>query len=136
MRPENRTGEAPATEAFARAIAELGPKLKGRALRLTRSPQDADDLVQMTYLKAIRFERKFDGSNLVAWLMTIMQNTFINAYRQRQRKPEVYLEEHLGDLAGVEAAGIPRSARRGTRRGTGRRSPPRWRCSPTTSAGP
>jgi RNA polymerase sigma-70 factor (ECF subfamily) len=62
--------------------------LYGTALRLTRRPQDAEDLVQETYLKAFRAANQFErGTNLKAWLFTILHNTFLNVVRQRGRSP-------------------------------------------------
>ena len=60
--------------------------LYGTAMRLTRNPADADDLVQETYLKAFRFARRFErGTNLKAWLFTILHNTFRNRRRDAAR---------------------------------------------------
>lgn len=57
--------------------------LKSFAVSLTRNTEDALDLVQETYLKAMTYRSKFeDSTNLKAWLFTIMKNTFINAYRR------------------------------------------------------
>ena len=57
--------------------------LKNFALSLTRNNEDALDLLQDTYVKAISYRTKFeDSTNLKAWLFTIMKNTFINAYRR------------------------------------------------------
>ena len=62
--------------------------LYGTALRLTRKPQDAEDLVQDTYLKAFRASRQFErGPNLKAWLFTILHNTFRNMRRHDGRNP-------------------------------------------------
>ena len=62
--------------------------LYGTALRLTRKPQDAEDLVQDTYLKAFRASRQFErGTNLKAWLFTILHNTFRNMRRHDGRNP-------------------------------------------------
>jgi RNA polymerase sigma factor (sigma-70 family) len=59
------------------------PSLKSFALSLTRNSEDAMDLIQETYVKAITYRSKFeDSTNLRAWLFTIMKNTFINAYRR------------------------------------------------------
>src|SRR5206468_1242356 len=87
------------------------------ALRMTRSPSDAEDLVQETYLKAYRaFESFQEGTNLKAWLYRILTNTFINSYRAKKRRPEqteidevedLYLYRRLG---GLEAAAAGRSA--------------------------
>jgi RNA polymerase sigma-70 factor (ECF subfamily) len=62
--------------------------LYNTALRLTRNPQDAEDLVQETYLKAYRSFDQFEpGTNLKAWLFKILKNSFINEYRRRQNEP-------------------------------------------------
>jgi len=78
------------------------------ALRMTRNPADAEDLVQETFLKAYRsFDRYEDGTNLKAWLYKILTNTFINSYRAAKRRPEkadvedvedLYMYRRLGDL--------------------------------------
>jgi RNA polymerase sigma-70 factor, ECF subfamily len=59
------------------------------ALRMTGHPEDADDLLQETYLKAYRFWDKFEqGTNLRAWLFRIMKNTYINLYRKEVKEPD------------------------------------------------
>lgn len=64
--------------------------LYGAALRLTRSPKDAEDLVQDTFLKAFRFFESFErGTNIKAWLFKIQTNTFINKYRRKVKEREV-----------------------------------------------
>jgi RNA polymerase sigma-70 factor (ECF subfamily) len=64
--------------------------LYASALRLTRSPKDAEDLVQDTYLKAFRFFDSFErGTNIKAWLFKILTNTFINKYRRRVKEKEL-----------------------------------------------
>lgn len=69
------------------------------ALRLTRNEADAEDLVQETYLKAIRFQDRFKpGTNLRAWLFRILMNTFINRYRQKQRAPRLTSVEDAEDF--------------------------------------
>jgi len=71
------------------AMAYLDP-LYGAALRLTRNPADAEDLVQETYTKAFAAFHQFkQGTNLKAWLYRILTNTFINSYRKAQRQPLV-----------------------------------------------
>lgn len=87
------------------------------ALRMTRNPADAEDLVQETYLKAYRGFGGFqEGTNLKAWLYRILTNTFINTYRAKKRRPDeseldevedLYLYRRLG---GLEAAEAGRSA--------------------------
>jgi RNA polymerase sigma-70 factor (ECF subfamily) len=58
------------------------------ALRLTRSSEDAEDLLQETFLKAYRHYASFEpGTNLKAWLFKILKNTFINEYRRRKQVP-------------------------------------------------
>ncbi len=89
--------------------------LYSAALRMTRNPSDAEDLVQETYLKAYRAFGGFrEGTNLKAWLYKILTNTFINSYRARKRRPEqseiedvedLYLYRRLGGLEAA-AAGI------------------------------
>jgi RNA polymerase sigma-70 factor, ECF subfamily len=59
------------------------------ALRMTGDSDEADDLVQETYLKAFRFFDKFEkGTNCKAWLFRIMKNTYINSYRKSTREPD------------------------------------------------
>ena len=63
-------------------------QLYGAALRMTRNPADAEDLVQETYAKAFAAFHQFTpGTNLKAWLYRILTNTFINSYRKAQREP-------------------------------------------------
>jgi len=93
------------------------PQLYAAAVRMTRNPADAEDLVQETYLKAYRSFATFEeGSNLRAWLYRILTNTFINRYRAKQRRPDetelddvedLYLYRRIG---GLEAALASRSA--------------------------
>ena len=79
-----------AAEAFEReALASLD-SLYRTARRLARSPSDAEDLVQETYLKAFRAAERFEaGTNLRAWLFTILHNTHRNRARDRMREPVV-----------------------------------------------
>ena len=74
--------------AFADEALSYIDALYGTALRLTRRPQDAEDLVQETYLKAFRASAQFQrGTNLKAWLFTILHNTFRNMRRHDVRNP-------------------------------------------------
>ena len=103
--------------AFAELAMEHMPALYTAALRMTRNPSDAEDLVQDTFLKAYRaFDRFEEGTNLKAWLYKILTNTFINNYRAAKRRPEkadvediedLYLFHRLDSLA---TAGTGRSA--------------------------
>jgi RNA polymerase sigma-70 factor (ECF subfamily) len=73
---------------FTREALSYVDSLYGTALRLTRRPADADDLVQDTYLKAFRSSAQFQrGTNLKAWLFTILHNTFRNMRRHDGRNP-------------------------------------------------
>lgn len=84
-----------------RFVAEAMPlldQLYGAAMRMTRHPADAEDLVQETYLKAFAaFDRFRPGTNIKAWLYRILTNTYINSYRKRQRRPQVYPTEEITD---------------------------------------
>jgi len=71
----------------AAAMPFLDP-LFNAAYRMARNAQDAEDLVQETYLKAYKYYDKFEeGTNLKAWLFKILKNTFINSYRKKQQAP-------------------------------------------------
>jgi RNA polymerase sigma-70 factor, ECF subfamily len=98
-------------ERFEREVLPLLPNLYSAALRMTRNPADAEDLVQETVLRAYRgFSGFEEGTNLRAWVYRILTNTFINSYRKKQREPvtvreddldEWYLFDKLGE-SGVE----------------------------------
>jgi RNA polymerase sigma-70 factor (ECF subfamily) len=102
---------------FADQAMEHMPSLYTAALRMTRNPADAEDLVQETYLRAYRGYGGFqEGTNLKAWLYRILTNTFINRYRAKKRRPDetdlddvedFYLYRRLG---GLEEARAGRSA--------------------------
>jgi RNA polymerase sigma-70 factor (ECF subfamily) len=73
------------------------------ALRMTRSVEETEDLLQETYLKAFKYYDRFEeGTNLKAWLFRIMKNTFINSYRQRKRIPTLLEFDELQE--GFEGA--------------------------------
>jgi RNA polymerase sigma-70 factor (ECF subfamily) len=75
-------------ERFDRDVLPLLPSLYGAALRMTRTPADAEDLLQDTALRAFRGFASFEeGTNLKAWLYRILTNSFINTYRKKQREP-------------------------------------------------
>ena len=99
-------GGSASEEAFAREALSYIDSLYGTALRLTRRTQDAEDLVQETYLKAFRASHQFErGTNLKAWLFTILHNTFRNLRRNAGRNPvDVNSEtvEHAVDRAAEE----------------------------------
>jgi RNA polymerase sigma-70 factor, ECF subfamily len=102
---------------FAEQAMEHMDSLYSAALRMTRNPADAEDLVQETYLKAYRAYGTFEeGTNLKAWLYRILTNTFINAYRSKKRRPDETELEDVEDLylyrrlGGLEASTAGRSA--------------------------
>jgi RNA polymerase sigma-70 factor, ECF subfamily len=86
---ETPTDDAALRERFERDVLPLLPNLYAAALRMTRNPADAEDLVQDTYLRAFRgFSGFKEGTNLKAWLYRILTNSFINTYRKKQRQPQ------------------------------------------------
>lgn len=81
-------------------------QLYGAALRMTKNPSDAQDLVQETFVKAFAAFKQFEqGTNLKAWLYRILTNTFINTYRKKQREPYQGTIDELEDwqLGGAES---------------------------------
>ena len=104
-------------DTFVDSAMEHMSALYSAALRMTRNPADAEDLLQETYLKAYRSYGTFqEGTNLKAWLYRILTNTYINAYRAKKRRPEQTDVEDVEDLylyhrlGGLEAAAAGRSA--------------------------
>jgi RNA polymerase sigma-70 factor (ECF subfamily) len=97
--PEQRTAR------FERDAMPLLDQLYAAALRMTRNPADAEDLVQETYLKAYGAFGSFRaGTNLRAWLYRILTNTYINGYRKRQRQPVAQPTEEITDWQLAQAA--------------------------------
>jgi RNA polymerase sigma-70 factor (ECF subfamily) len=73
-------------------------QLYAAAMRMTRNPSDAEDLVQETFVKAFAAFHQFtEGTNLKAWLYRILTNTFINNYRKKQRQPQEAAGENVED---------------------------------------
>jgi len=73
--------------------------LYGGALRMTRNPADAEDLIQETMLRAYRSFNRFEpGTNLKAWLFRIMTNAYINTYRKKQREPQKVSQDEVEDF--------------------------------------
>lgn len=93
---------------FERDAMQFASQLYSAALRMTRNPADAEDVVQETYLKAYRAYDTFEaGTNLKAWLYRILTNTYINRYRKKKRRPtEVELDE-VEDLYLYKKVGGP-----------------------------
>lgn len=83
----------PAADFREQALSHLDA-LYNFALYLTKSPADADDLVQETYLRAFRFAHRFEpGTHLRAWLFQILRNTFLTFYRRESRQLAVLVKE-------------------------------------------
>ncbi len=85
-------------ERFERDAMPFMDQLYGAAMRMTKNPTDAEDLVQETYLKAFGAFISFtEGTNLKAWLFRILTNTYINIYRKKQRQPYQTTTDELTD---------------------------------------
>jgi len=96
-RRSNET-DAELTARFERDAIPLLDQLYGGALRMTRNPADAEDLLQETMVKAYAGFRSFkEGTNLKAWLYRILTNTYINSYRKKQRQPAQYPTDEITD---------------------------------------
>ncbi len=106
------TNRAPAAEddaaraaRFERDALQYLDQLYSAALRMTRNPSDAEDLVQETFAKAFAaFHQYRPGTNLKAWLYRILTNTFINTYRKKQREPQQSQAEDVEDWQIARAA--------------------------------
>lgn len=72
-------------ERFERMAEGVFPSLYGTALRLTRNPEDANDLCQEAVVRAYEAFERFDGANFKAWMLRILTNLYINRYRKIQR---------------------------------------------------
>ncbi|AIG63792.1 RNA polymerase sigma factor RpoE [Corynebacterium atypicum] len=83
---------------FEQEALPLIDQLYGGAMRMTRNPADAEDLVQETYMKAFQAFASFKpGTNLKAWLYRIMTNAYINTYRKKQRRPQQTSADEMSD---------------------------------------
>ena len=90
--------EAERSLRFERDAMPFLDQLYSAAMRMTRNPQDAEDLVQETFAKAYAAFHQFKpGTNLKAWLYRILTNTFINTYRKKQREPQQSMSEDVED---------------------------------------
>ena len=96
--------EAQRQQRFERDALPFLDQLYAAAMRMTRNPADAEDLVQETFLKAFAAFHQFEeGTNLKAWLYRILTNTYINSYRRRQRQPVQAPTEEITDWQLAEA---------------------------------
>ncbi len=99
------TLEEAAAAAFEEEALSHLDKLYAAALRMTRNPADAEDVVQDTYAKAFASRHTFTpGTNLRAWLYRILTNTYINAYRKAQRTPKSTGDDSVTDWQLARAA--------------------------------
>lgn len=90
--------DAQRNDRFERDALVFLDQLYPAALRMTRNPADAEDLIQETFAKAFASFHQFrEGTNLKAWLYRILTNTFINSYRKKQREPLVSPTEEIED---------------------------------------
>jgi RNA polymerase sigma-70 factor (ECF subfamily) len=107
--PARSAGSAPAADPddeFSRDALSHIDSLYAMGLRLTRRPADAEDLVQDTYLKAFRASGQFErGTNLKAWLFTILHNTFRNMRRHDGRNPVDVDSEKVEQAVDLAAEG-------------------------------
>lgn len=96
--PKGAETAAERSARFERDALEFLDQMYSAALRMTRNPADAEDLVQETYAKAYASFHQFrEGTNLKAWLYRILTNTFINSYRKKQREPQRSAAEEIED---------------------------------------
>ncbi|MCO6010592.1 sigma-70 family RNA polymerase sigma factor [Actinoallomurus purpureus] len=85
-------------ERYQRDVTPLIDPLYASAVRMTRNPADAEDLVQETLAKAyVNFHQFKEGTNLKAWMHRILTNNFINTYRKKQREPQRAVTEEIED---------------------------------------
>ncbi|WP_121258175.1 sigma-70 family RNA polymerase sigma factor [Nocardioides ferulae] len=90
--------DAERSSRFEREALPFLDQLYSAAMRMTRNPADAEDLVQETFAKAFSSFHQFKpGTNLKAWLYRILTNTFINNYRKKQRQPQQSMAEDVED---------------------------------------
>ena len=142
MQQALESGGAPKTVSawdFNSQVMPFVDSLYNTAYRMTRSAEDAEDLVQETYFKAYKYYDKFEeGTNLKAWLFKILKNTFINNYRKRKLEPRsvdfAEIEDSFERIVRRDASERPRtpspSSSRASSTTTSRR---RWSRCPTTT---
>lgn len=98
--------EAQRQELFAREALPFVDQLYSAAMRYTRNPADAEDLVQETFLKGYAAFHQFEpGTNLRAWLYRILTNAYINRYRKQQRRPQEISADAYASRAAEDGGG-------------------------------
>jgi RNA polymerase sigma-70 factor (ECF subfamily) len=96
--PRSTETEAERTARFEAEALQYLDQLYAAAMRMTRNPADAEDVVQETFAKAYgSFHQFTPGTNLKAWLYRILTNTYINSYRKKQREPQLSDGESVED---------------------------------------
>jgi len=96
--PREFESEAERTRRFETDALQYLDQLYAAAMRMTRNPADAEDVVQETFAKAYASFHQFTpGTNLKAWLYRILTNTYINSYRKKQREPQLSDGENVED---------------------------------------
>src|SRR4029079_16264850 len=96
--PVSRSVDAELSARFEREVVPLRDLLYRNAFRMSHNHADAEDLVQETMMKAYtHFDSFLSGTNLNAWLLRILTNTYIIGYRQKRRRPVQYSIEQLTD---------------------------------------
>jgi RNA polymerase sigma-70 factor (ECF subfamily) len=100
----DKESAAERTKRFERDALQYMNQLYAAAMRYTKNPEDAQDLVQDTYIKAYNSFHHFEpGTNLKAWLYRVLTTTFINTYRKDQRRPQTS-DSELEDWQIAEAS--------------------------------
>jgi RNA polymerase sigma-70 factor (ECF subfamily) len=96
--PRSTETDAERTARFEAEALQYLDQLYAAAMRMTRNPADAEDVVQETFAKAYASFHQFrPGTNLKAWLYRILTNTYINSYRKKQRQPQLSDGENVED---------------------------------------
>lgn len=94
-------------ERFQQEALPLLDSLYAAALRMTRNPADAEDLLQETMMRAYRSFNRFEpGTNIKAWLFRILTNAYINTYRKKQREPQKVSADELEDFDLYQELGL------------------------------
>lgn len=95
-----RLSDGERRQRFVEEVMPFVNPLYAAALRYTRNPADAEDLVQETFVKAYRsFHQYRAGTNLRAWLYRVLHTTYISIYRKAQRRPQESLQEEIDDFS-------------------------------------